>query len=72
MTALIAAIAAMSGLLIGYSTAVIAPVLDMITRLFGLDPVMQGVVVSSVLFGGLVGSLAAGGLIRRLGDAPPK
>jgi SP family galactose:H+ symporter-like MFS transporter len=70
MTALIAAIAAMSGLLIGYSTAVIAPVLDMITRLFGLDPQMQGVVVSSVLFGGLVGSLAAGGLIRRLGERP--
>jgi sugar porter (SP) family MFS transporter len=70
MTALIAAIAAMSGLLIGYSTAVIAPVLDMITRLFGLGPVMQGLVVSAVLFGGLVGSLAAGGLIRRLGERP--
>lgn len=70
MTALIAAIAAMSGLLIGYSTAVIAPVLELITRQFGLNAVMQGVVVSSVLFGGLVGSLAAGGLIRRLGERP--
>jgi sugar porter (SP) family MFS transporter len=70
MTALIAAIAAMSGLLIGYSTAVIAPVLELITRQFGLNAVMQGVVVSSVLFGGLIGSLAAGGLIRRLGERP--
>ena len=70
MTVLIAAMAAMSGLLIGYSTAVIAPVLELITRQFGLDPVMQGVVVSSVLFGGLVGSLAAGGLIRQLGERP--
>jgi len=70
MTVLIAAIAAMSGLLIGYSTAVIAPVLDLVTRTFGLGPVMQGVVVSSVLLGGLLGSLAAGGLIRRLGERP--
>jgi len=70
MTALIAAIAAMSGLLIGYSTAVIAPVLDLITNRFGLDSIMQGVVVSSVLFGGLLGSLAAGALIRRLGERP--
>lgn len=70
MTALIAAIAAMSGILIGYSTAVIAPVLELITRVFGLDPVMQGVVVSSILLGGLIGSLAAGGLIKRLGERP--
>src|SRR5712691_801718 len=31
---------------------------------------MQGVVVSSVLLGGFVGSLVAGGLIRRLGERP--
>lgn len=60
----------MSGLLIGYSTAVIAPVLVLISEVFGLDPMMQGVVVSAVLLGGLVGSLAAGGLIRRLGERP--
>ena len=70
MTVLIAGIAAMSGLLIGYSTAVIAPVLSFITNDFGLGPVMQGVVVSAVLLGGLIGSLAAGGLIHRVGERP--
>jgi sugar porter (SP) family MFS transporter len=60
----------MSGLLIGYSTAVIAPVLSFITSEFGLGPVMQGVVVSAVLLGGLIGSLAAGGLIHRVGERP--
>jgi SP family galactose:H+ symporter-like MFS transporter len=70
MTVLIAGIAAMSGLLIGYSTAVIAPVLSFITSEFGLGPVMQGVVVSAVLLGGLIGSLAAGGLIHRVGERP--
>ena len=68
MIALIAILAALSGLLVGYNTAVIAPVLDFVTADFGLDPVMQGVVVSSVLLGGLVGSLIAGTLIHRLGE----
>ncbi|CAN5905358.1 sugar porter family MFS transporter [soil metagenome] len=70
MIILIAAIAGLSGLLIGYNTAVVAPALDFITRDFKLGAVMQGVVVSSVLVGGFAGSLLAGGLIRRLGERP--
>lgn len=70
MAALIATIAAMSGVLIGYSTAVIAPVLVLITRSFGLGPVTQGFVVSSVLVGGFLGSLAAGALTRTFGERP--
>ena len=70
MIALVTAIASMSGLLVGYNTAVIAPALNFLTRDFGLGPISQGIVVSSVLVGGLVGSLLAGGLIRRLGERP--
>ena len=70
MIALIAGIAAMSGLLIGYNTAVIAGALPFIATGFRIGPVMQGVVVSAVLFGGLVGSLIAGGAIRRFGEKP--
>lgn len=70
MIGLIAIMAGLSGLLIGYNTAVIAPALDFVTREFQLGPVMQGVVVSSVLLGGLVGSLGAGSLISRLGERP--
>ncbi len=70
MTLLIATLAAMAGLLIGYNTAVIAPALGFIAEGFRLDAVMQGVTVSSVLLGGLIGSLLAGGLIRRLGEKP--
>jgi MFS family permease len=57
MKAVIACIAGLAGLLIGYNTADIAPALDFITQDFQLGPVMQGVVVSSVLAGGFVGSL---------------
>ncbi len=67
---LIVAIAASSGLLIGYNTAVIAPVLEPITRTFALTATLQGVVVAAVLAGGLIGSLIAGGQIRRVGEKP--
>lgn len=70
MIVLIACIAVLSGLLVGYNTAVIAPVLDFVTTGFALGPVMQGVVVSSVLLGGFAGSLLAGGAIRRFGERP--
>ena len=70
MIALVAAIGAMSGLLVGYNTAVIAPAAVFVTHDFRLGPLAQGVVVSAVLLGGLVGSVAAGSLIRRLGERP--
>ncbi len=67
---LVGLVGSMSGLLIGYCTAVIAPALEFVTRDFGLGPSLQGVAVSSVLLGGFIGALAAGGLIRRLGERP--
>ena len=70
MLVLIALLATLSGFLVGYSTAVIAPALDFVTRAFSLTPLMQGVVVSAVLVGGFVGSLVAGGAIRRFGERP--
>ncbi len=70
MIVLVGLVGSMSGLLIGYCTAVIAPALEFITHDFGLDAVLQGVAVSSVLLGGFVGALLAGGFIRRLGERP--
>jgi sugar porter (SP) family MFS transporter len=67
---LIAGIAALSGLLIGYVTAVIAPALQFLTLQFALDPVSGGILVSSVLFGGFVGSVMAGAITRRFGQRP--
>lgn len=70
MIILIGLVAAMSGLLIGYNTAVIAPALEFVTQDFALNPFMQGVAVSSVLFGGFVGALLAGGVVHRTGERP--
>ncbi|MCA0305631.1 MAG: sugar porter family MFS transporter [Proteobacteria bacterium] len=70
MLILITLLATLSGLLVGYSTAVIAPALEFVTRAFALTPLMQGVVVSAVLVGGFAGSLVAGGMIRRFGERP--
>jgi sugar porter (SP) family MFS transporter len=70
MIVLVGLVGSMSGLLIGYSTAVIAPALEFVARDFQLGPFLQGVAVSSVLLGGFVGALVAGGFIRRLGERP--
>lgn len=65
--AAIAAMAALSGLLIGYNTAVIAPALPFLSRHFHLSPGQEGVVVAAILVGGFAGSLLAGGASRRWG-----
>lgn len=70
ITVLIAGIATMAGLLIGYNTAVIAGALPFIAEWFAIGPFMQGVDVASILLGGFVGSLLAGGLIPRFGERP--
>ena len=70
MIVLVGLVGSMSGLLIGYCTAVIAPALEFISRDFGLGVFLQGVAVASVLLGGFVGALLAGGFIRRLGERP--
>lgn len=70
MIVLVGLVGSMSGLLIGYCTAVIAPALEFIARDFGLGTFLQGAAVAAVLFGGFVGALMAGGFIRRLGERP--
>lgn len=70
MKVLVGLVGGMSGLLIGYCTAIIAPALEFIARDFGLGIFLQGVAVSAVLLGGFVGALTAGGFIRRLGERP--
>ena len=63
-------VGALSGLLIGYNTAVIAPALAFIAQDFALGAFMQGIAVSSVLLGGFIGALVAGALIPRAGERP--
>lgn len=70
MMVLVGLVGGMSGLLIGYCTAIIAPALEFIAHDFGLGIFFQGVAVSAVLLGGFVGALTAGGFIRRLGERP--
>src|SRR5258708_19286337 len=70
MIVLVGFVAALSGVLIGYNTAVIAPALDFLIKDFHLVPLAQGLVVSAVLFGGFIGSLCAGALIRHTGERP--
>src|SRR5258708_9305088 len=70
MIVLVGFVAALSGVLIGYNTAVIAPALDFLIKDFHLGPLAQGLVVSAVLFGGFIGSLCAGALIRHTGERP--
>jgi len=57
---LIAAVAALGGLLFGFDTGVIAGAMLFIVPDFHLGPAEQGLVVSAVTFGALFGALAAG------------
>jgi MFS family permease len=59
-TTLIAAVAALGGLLFGFDTGVIAGAMLFIVPDFRLGPAQQGLVVSAVTFGALFGALAAG------------
>lgn len=66
----VAAVAAISGFLIGYDTAVIAGALEFIARDFALGAFAKGVVVTAILLGGLVGAVASGSLAGRFGQKP--
>src|SRR5271163_3534824 len=57
---LIAAVAALGGLLFGFDTGVIAGAMLFIVPDFHLGPGQQGLVVSAVTFGALFGALVAG------------
>jgi SP family galactose:H+ symporter-like MFS transporter len=70
LAALLAAVAAISGFLIGYDTAVIAGALEFIGHEFNLGNVAKGAIVTAILVGGLVGAPCGGPLARRFGQKP--
>ena len=64
---LVAAIAALGGLLFGYDTGVISGATLFITREFSLDLKLQELTVSIVLVGAMIGASFAGWIADRLG-----
>jgi sugar porter (SP) family MFS transporter len=58
---------ALGGLLFGYDIGVIGGALLFIRQEMGLDPFLQGVVVSSLLMGAVAGAGVSGSLSNRLG-----
>jgi len=64
---LIAAIAALGGLLFGYDTGVISGALIFIRHVMSLSPTMQGVVVAIALAGAAIGAAMVGYLSDRAG-----
>jgi SP family galactose:H+ symporter-like MFS transporter len=70
LAALLATVAAISGFLIGYDTAVIAGALEFIADEFRLGDLAKGAIVTAILVGGLVGAVGGGPVARRLGQRP--
>ncbi len=68
--ALIAATAALGGLLFGYDTGVISGALLFLKSAFHLSPLMMGVVTSIALAGAAGGAAVAGRLANRFGRRP--
>jgi sugar porter (SP) family MFS transporter len=64
---LVAAVAAVGGLLFGYDTGVISGAILYVRRDFALGATAEGFVVGIVTLGALVGAMGAGGLADRLG-----
>jgi sugar porter (SP) family MFS transporter len=64
---LIAAVAALGGLLFGYDTGVISSALLFIRQVMSLSPTMQGIVVAIALAGAAIGAAMAGYLSDRAG-----
>jgi MFS transporter, SP family, galactose:H+ symporter len=58
----------LTGLLIGYNTAVIAGALLFLKNVFNLSPLQQGLVVSIILIGGFFGALSCHHIIEPFGQ----
>jgi major inositol transporter-like SP family MFS transporter len=56
----IASIGAIGGLLFGFDTGIIAGAIVVLRRDWPLDPLTEGLIVSSVLWGGLLGAAVGG------------
>lgn len=72
LSALIALVAALSGLLVGYATGAIAGAEAPIAAEFALEaePFLRGLVVGCILVGGFLGAIGAGPVAARLGQKP--
>lgn len=64
-------ISAVGGIIFGYDTGIIGGAVIFIGQQMGLSNLMQGVVASASLLGGMVGALAAGPLADRYGRKLP-
>ncbi len=64
---MVSAIAALAGLLFGFDTGIISGALLFISKDFTISTVLKELIVSSVLFGAMFGSLASGYLTDRFG-----
>jgi MFS family permease len=61
------AISALGGMLFGYDIGVISGAMLYVQKAFHLSTGMEGIVVSAVLLGSLIGAAAGGALADRLG-----
>lgn len=64
---LIASIAAIGGFLFGYDTGIISGALAFIQQTFSISTLTQEIIVSSVVFGALIGALVSGRLADHFG-----
>jgi len=67
---LIAAVAALGGLLFGYDTGVISGALLFVRQVMHLSPTLQGIVVAIALAGAAIGAAASGYISDRVGRRP--
>ena len=59
--------AGLAGLLYGYDTVSISGAIDYLTERYSLDPGMEGLIISSIMIGGVVGAGFSGFLSDRFG-----
>ncbi|MGY4691341.1 sugar porter family MFS transporter [Salibacterium sp. K-3] len=64
---LIASAAGMAGFLYGFDTAVISGAITFLQDLYDLSPAMEGIIISSVMVGGVIGVGISGFLSDRVG-----